>query len=182
MRNEKGQFVKGQPSWNSGTHLSGMLGKHHTKEGKKNIGKPQIGEKNHNWKGGLPKCPECGKELSNRETKICKQCFRGEYHFAYIKDRTKLKKSEEERNDYAHREWSKNVKNRDGWKCKINNKDCEGKVIAHHILSYTDYPELRYEINNGITLCHAHHPIKWAEEKRLIPFFTGLVSVSNQPL
>jgi len=55
----------------------------------------------------------------------------------------------------------------------------KGKIKAHHILSWKDFPELRYETNNGITLCQAH-PLKRAEEKRLIPFFQGLVPVSNE--
>ncbi len=54
--------------------------------------------------------------------------------------------------------------------------------IVHHILGFTAYPELRYEINNGITLCQAHHPLKRAEEKRLAPVFQELVSVSNQSI
>lgn len=78
-----------------------------------------------------------------------------------------------------YRGWMKQVKDRDGWKCKIANPDCHGRLEAHHILGWKDYPELRYEINNGITLCLAHHPRKRAEEKRLAPFFTELVSVSS---
>lgn len=31
-----------------------------------------------------------------------------------------------------------------------------GKVVAHHILPWKDYIELRHEVNNGITLCHYH--------------------------
>ncbi len=50
-----------------------------------------------------------------------------------------------------------------------------GKVIAHHILGWSAYPELRYEINNGITLCHFHHPKKRIDEGRLIPIFQKLV-------
>ena len=41
-------------------------------------------------------------------------------------------------------------------------------------------PKLRYEINNGITLYHAHHLRKRAEEKRLAPIFQELVSVSKE--
>jgi len=37
--------------------------------------------------------------------------------------------------------------------------------------------QLRYNIKNGITLCHFHHPKKRMEEKRLIPFFQGVVEV-----
>lgn len=35
--------------------------------------------------------------------------------------------------------------------------------------------ETRYEINNGITLCHFHHPRKREKEKELSPFFQELI-------
>ncbi|MFA5197694.1 MAG: NUMOD3 domain-containing DNA-binding protein [Patescibacteria group bacterium] len=86
-------------------------------------------------------------------------------------------KKQDERNDSAYQNWSKQIKIRDEWKCRINNNDCFGKVIAHHILSWRDFPELRYKINNGITLCQHHHPRKRIDETKLIPFFQGLVEV-----
>jgi NUMOD3 motif-containing protein len=55
-----------------------------------------------------------------------------------------------------------------------------GRLEAHHILNWREYPELRYDINNGITLCHAHHPRKRAEEKRMVSYFTELLSVSKE--
>lgn len=97
----------------------------------------------------------------------------------WIIDRALLKDDYRDRGGQLHREWSNNVKRRDNWTCKINNSDCDGKIVAHHILSWKEYAELRYSLNNGITLCHAHHPRGRAEEKRLIPLFSGLVSVSN---
>lgn len=99
-------------------------------------------------------------------------------HPNWISDRSKLK-AKQERGDSAYREWRKNVWLRDDFKCKIANPDCSGQLEAHHILGWTQYPELRYDINNGITLCHAHHPRKRAEEKRLSPYFQSLVSVSK---
>lgn len=100
----------------------------------------------------------------------------GEKNGRWISDRTKLVKKQK-RNDSAYYAWAMSVKRRDNWKCKIHNKDCKGKVIAHHILPWREYEELRYNINNGITLCQAHHPRRRAEEKRLIPTFQELVSV-----
>ena len=72
--------------------------------------------------------------------------------------------------------WRMAVYTRDNFKCKISNEDCEGKIEAHHILSFTKYHELRYEINNGITLCRKHHPRKMVEEVRLAPVFQDLIS------
>jgi 5-methylcytosine-specific restriction endonuclease McrA len=141
----------------------GMLGHHHTQKAKDKISKNNA----RIWFG--KKRPEL------------KILIGGKNHWKWIKDRTKLAKKQE-RNDSAYREWRLNVWKRDNFKCKIANQDCGGKIKAHHILSWKHYPELRYNINNGITLCQAHHPLKRAEEKRLIPFFQGLVPVSNEPI
>ena len=84
------------------------------------------------------------------------------------------------RNDTNYKRWVKDVKKRDNNTCRINNKDCFGYNIVHHIKSWSAYPKLRYKVSNGITLCQAHHPRKRAEEKRLIPVFQELVSVSSE--
>ena len=101
--------------------------------------------------------------------------FSGENHPRWVKDRSQLKDDYKDRGGSLHREWSKTVKGRDGWKCRISNHECEGKVVAHHILSWRDYPELRYEVNNGITLCHLHHPRKRNDEVRLEGLFQELI-------
>lgn len=105
----------------------------------------------------------------------------GDLHYKWKSDRDSLLKykGSEERRSPAYKNWRKQVWLRDNFKCKIANPDCCGRLEVHHILSWHEYPELRYKINNGITLCHAHHPRKRAEEKRLVPTFQELVSVSN---
>lgn len=97
----------------------------------------------------------------------------------WISDRSLLKDDHRDRGGQLHREWSKDVKNRDGWKCKISNGDCSGRLEAHHIFGWKSHPELRYEINNGITLCHFHHPRKREEETRLSPYFQTLVKEAH---
>lgn len=100
----------------------------------------------------------------------------GENNPVYKKDRTQLKHSfKDERRSSIYNTWRRDVCNRDNWKCKISNQNCNGRLEVHHILGFTQYPELRYEINNGITLCHAHHPRKRAEEQQLAPIFQELV-------
>jgi hypothetical protein len=133
--------------------------------------------------GEKPNCIDCGVKVSTYHTKRCRNCSdkfrRGENHHLWIKDRSNLSRRDE-RNDQSYREWRRQVWLRDSFKCKIANPDCKGRIEAHHILSWREYPELRYDINNGITLCQAHHPRIRAEEKRLSPFFQALVSVSNR--
>lgn len=109
--------------------------------------------------------------------------FRGEKHPRWVFDRNKLQKygnDNQDRRSSAYRYWRQQVWLRDNFACKIANPDCSGRIEAHHILSYREHPELRYEINNGITLCHFHHPRVREEEKRLSPYFQELVSVSKE--
>ena len=102
--------------------------------------------------------------------------FSGPNHYAWKEDRNLLAK-QDERNGNRHKEWSLAIKNRDSWTCKISNQNCSGAVVAHHILPWAKFVELRYNINNGITLCQFHHPRKRAEEIRLAPSLQRLVSV-----
>lgn len=165
-------------------------GKHfikHTEETKLKIkqkralqGNPTLGK---HWKLS-PEVLEKRKGRKWNESQRLKipESLRGEKNWKWILDRTKLKRylGSKERGSPAYHYWRKQVWTRDNWKCKIENESCNGRIEAHHILSWKDYPELRYNINNGITLCHAHHPRKRAEEKRLSPYFMELVSVSKE--
>jgi hypothetical protein len=103
---------------------------------------------------------------------------KGESNPAYLKDRSLIKKRDE-RNDPAYQVFVKECKKRDNYRCKINNQDCSGYCIVYHILSWRDYPELRYNINNGITLCQFHHPRKRDEEQKLIPTFKELIETAK---
>lgn len=173
----KGGVVLIVPCMDCGTREKGSV----SKRCKQCSDKLRSGENNPAWKGGKSKCSDCGIEVAYQST-TCNACqgarMSGPSHFNWISDRTKLAKRQE-RNDSAYQNWRKQVWLRDNFTCKIANPDCEGHIEAHHILTWRDYSELRYEVNNGITLCHAHHPRKRAEEKRLIPTFQELVSVSS---
>ena len=89
------------------------------------------------------------------------------------------KKSEKKHLDVQYRYWMLQVKTRDNWKCKIANEDCDRRLESHHILDWVNYPELRYDINNGITLCQGHHPKTRDEDQRLMPVFQELVRSMN---
>jgi len=134
------------------------------------------GSKCHLWKGGKPKCRVCEKQLSSYRAKYCREHFRmfqsGKNSPQWVNGNYKKC---DERNDSAYQNWHKLVKKRDRNKCVFKGQHCSGYNIVHHILPWRDYPELRYEIKNGITLCQFHHPRKWDDERRLIPFFQGLV-------
>lgn len=144
-----------------------------------------------NFKHGKPKCNICGIQLKSCYAKTCKKHIprnpetykkmskkvSGENNWRWIKDRTKLCRvsKQGERRTSIYFNWRKLVWSRDNWKCKINNQDCLGRIEAHHILGFTEYPELRYDINNGITLCHYHHPKSRVEENKLCRIFKSLI-------
>lgn len=146
----------------------------------------QKGSLHYRWSGGKPKCEICLVELKFQKAKRCRKHSynTGVKHHNWVSDRSKLVRytGKKERTSSMYREWRIRVWERDNYKCRIADNNCNGKIEAHHILSWRDFVELRYEINNGITLCHAHHPRVRAEEKRLIPIFKELVSVSKETI
>ena len=117
--------------------------------------------------------------IPNKNKGIKRPTHSGENHWNWKKDRTQIKVGDRFLNDPLQKGWRKAVKNRDGWKCRIANNNCFGKLEAHHILPWSEFPELRYQINNGVTLCHFHHPFKKDEEVKLSPFFQSLVAEVN---
>ncbi len=83
------------------------------------------------------------------------------------------------RNDGEYKQWVRKVKSRDKGICQLEDENCEGYMIAAHIKGWALYPEERYNVNNGITLCQHHHPTTRSEDARLMPVFQDLVSQMN---
>lgn len=62
------------------------------------------------------------------------------------------------RNYPEYRDWVQLVYRRDDYTCQKCRKR-GGRLNAHHIKGYADYPELRTDVDNGITLCEECHQI-----------------------
>lgn len=57
-------------------------------------------------------------------------------------------------------EWRTAVLERDAYVCQQCHRTCnknERGLAAHHIKPYADFPELRYDVANGMTLCRQCH-------------------------
>ena len=60
------------------------------------------------------------------------------------------------RNGIKIKLWRESVFAKDNWTCqKCSNKG--GNLNAHHIKNFAQYPKLRFNVNNGITLCKNCH-------------------------
>ena len=183
----KNGFKKGKQPWNKGIPMSEKSKKKLSisKTGKpmSQTTKDKISKANTQNILLLGNCNALGKtwKLSSEVlSKGNKSWFKkGDYrerNLRWIPDRTKLVKNEHKHLDGQYREWMFAVKKRDNWKCKISNSDCRGLLESHHILNWKQYPELRYDINNGITLCQTHHPRGRDKESELSPYFKKLVA------
>ncbi len=129
------------------------------------------------WNKGKKVSPELS--IKMRESAL-KRFKNKENHPRYKKDRDSLCKNEKKHLDYKYKTWMLAVKKRDSFICRLNSNKCKGRLEAHHIFDWKNYPELRYIINNGITLCQTHHPLGRVKEKRMIPIFMELLSVSEE--
>lgn len=60
------------------------------------------------------------------------------------------------RESWEYRQWRTDVYKRDNYTCVLCG-DSGGRLNADHIKSFAYYPELRFDINNGRTLCVECH-------------------------
>ena len=121
-------------------------------------------------------CERCGKEFlvqpsvaSKGHGRFCSnECWglsvRGEnspnWNGGNSKERSLLKG----RNEY--RSWRTAVYERDNFTCQRCGKT-GGSLEADHILSWSVFPDFRYELWNGKTLCKPCHAIKTEQEKHV---------------
>jgi hypothetical protein len=175
MRNEKGQFIKGSGFWTGkkrseetkiklrkslkGRKLSdatrkkmsetrkrlGIVppsprGRIISEETRKKMSKAQLGKK--------------GKPLTIEQKKHLSEFHKGEKSHLWRGGITPQIRAI--RNSLEYKLWRKAVFERDNWACVWCNER-GGKLNADHIKSFRDYPELRFAIDNGRTLCEACH-------------------------
>lgn len=91
----------------------------------------------------------------NNETITCNNTSINQLH---ICRRCKLQKRLENksRNSSSYQEWRLQVYEQDNYTC-IKCSSRGGELAAHHIESWNDNKELRFELSNGITMCKTCH-------------------------
>lgn len=77
--------------------------------------------------------------------------------------------------------WRINVFERDKYICQMPDCDkTERYLNAHHIKRFIDYPELRFDIDNGITLCKRCHNKTKGKEDNFIKLFSEIINLNKQ--
>jgi hypothetical protein len=129
-----------------------MKGKHHTKETKQKI-------KKHNVKYWLgKKRPPLSKEHIKiiRKVNLGKQYTKGMKFFRKGWENTPLNKKI--RNSPEYILWRKACMERDDFTDQKTGQR-GGELRVHHINNFADFPELRFAIDNGITLSKESHKL-----------------------
>jgi len=96
----------------------------------------------------------CSKECFDNYKRTHPEEYGGENHWNWKGGITEINRKLRRSKEY--KEWQKAVFKRDRWTCQI----CGYKghdLVAHHILPFSEYPELRFDPDNGITLCRRCH-------------------------
>lgn len=139
----------------------------HSKETKRKIGLAKLGDKNPAKRLDVRSRmnrDKLGKPLSVEHRIKLSESHVGEKSYLWQGGISKLRIYKHYRNsEYIN--WRKKVFERDDWTCQeCGMKGC--MLHPHHIKSYTYYPELRYEVDNGITLCvPCHHQTHWGRRQ-----------------
>lgn len=115
------------------------------------------GEKSYMYKGGLPSCQECNKQLSRYDATFCKDCrFLGSRNPKYRVDLTPEQRQDNFKRMKFKKEIQPLVLARDNYTCTVC--DTSAKYLhVDHIKRWRDYPELRYSLENCRTVCRPCH-------------------------
>jgi hypothetical protein len=147
---------------------SPFKGKHHTVESSRKMSEARIGNQNRT---GKPFTAEQRKQISQSVKKVV---VRGEQHPNWKGGITPLNQAIRASAEYA--DWRTAVFERDHYTCQNCGDDSGGNLHAHHIKPFAFYPELRFDVSNGIALCEMCH---WELHSRdLTEEEIGLIEIS----
>lgn len=89
--------------------------------------------------------------------------------------RNKFRSSGRDWNSPQYKEWRQSVYKRDNYQCQYPGCHSRRSLTAHHIRKWSDVPTLRYNVDNGITLCWRHHRHIKSNEEYYVSIFMEIV-------
>ena len=82
-------------------------------------------------------------------------------------------------NDPVYKKWRTDVYKRDGFKCQMPGCRVTINLNAHHIQKWASASMLRYDIDNGITLCRKCHKEVTGNEEHYQRLFQDIIRKKN---
>lgn len=148
---------KGRVAWNKGKHV--YLSEEAKMSKREKMKEILTGRKQSPERRLINSISQLGKKLSIETKFKISNATKGEKSHRWKGGITKINHSI--RDGIESRLWKKAVFIRDNWtckKCKLRNGSGKRTYLqSHHIKNFSKYPELRFTINNGITLCKKCH-------------------------
>lgn len=136
---------KGQPS--------AFKGRKHSDEAKAKMSAARKGKPSP--KKGIPRTPEDKQKISEGTRQ---KTARGAQHYNYKNGAAMRALSDRRRIEYQ--DWRNAVFARDSYTCQKCGDATGGNLRAHHIQPFSSFPALRFDVTNGITLCHTCHELE----------------------
>lgn len=90
--------------------------------------------------------------------------------------------NEKFKDSYLFQNWRFSVFKRDNFTCRKCGVSKSGKLEAHHILNFSEYHDLRMDIDNGITFCkdcHEHFHKKYGFRKNTLEQIKEYLNILN---
>lgn len=122
-------------------HSTGMTGRKHSEETKQKMRLKALGNQNAK-----------GQKISDAHKKLLSELKQGQKNpnwkgGIYVTNNA-IRRSPQ------YKRWQKEIYSRDSFTCQICGSVGK-KLRANHIKKFSDFPELRFEVTNGITICES---------------------------
>lgn len=143
---KRGKSIKGRPSAMKGKHFTGKA-LDNIRVGVRRGAKKRIGEKKIYTKEGYERLLKSNRRPRPSMAGILNHNWKG----GISKGRGKRYYS------FEYKNWRRQVFDRDKYTCQDCIDNTGGNLEAHHIKEVAKYPDLVFEVSNGITLCKECH-------------------------
>lgn len=130
------------------------------------------------------KCEYCGEAIERTPSTVSninfcdKNCLHGYYENCLSQEKIDIHNRIRASKEYI--DWRNATYKRDNYTCKMCGKRSEkGMAVvinAHHIRKFSEYPELRFIIENGITLCDSCHKRTYSKEHTFEWLFNDILA------
>ena len=113
----------------------------------------------------IARSTDCGEEALNTlvQNGYLTPLDEGKYEITHWYENNGVGETAKKRITWEYRMWRKAVIERDG-ECVVCGS--AENLVAHHIKPFAEYPELRLDLNNGVTMCSkCHNKLHGLEKK-----------------